>query len=229
MSEIDRFKFEDKERDFPIYKENPPISKKAWVVLLFLTLFGVLFGGGSGLADSIIICFIMIAVLLYFLKWDVQAIFQKPKIKDIALAVGLFVCYMIYAFIMSTLLEQVGLTGGNLVDQSTISIISTIPLIFSLMTEEIIKLIPFLFFLRVFFKYTDNRKLSIIVSMLLVMLIFASLHAFNFKMFLFAIFIQGFGSIFEFIGYIKTKNLLISYITHLCTDVFIFLISLSGL
>ena len=33
MLEKDRFKFEDKERDFPFYKGNPLLSKKAWIVL----------------------------------------------------------------------------------------------------------------------------------------------------------------------------------------------------
>lgn len=64
--------------------------------------------------------------------------------------------------------------------------------------------------------------------MILVMVFFATLHAFNFNMLIFALFIQGFGSIFEFIGYIKTKNILISYITHLCTDAFIFAMALLG-
>ena len=61
------------------------------------------------------------------------------------------------------------------------------------------------------------------------MIFFASLHAYNFKMFIFAIFVQGFGSIFEFIGYIKTKNIFVSYITHLCTDIFIYSIVILGL
>ena len=229
MLENDRFKFEDKERDFPFYKGNPQLSKKAWTVLLLLLIFGSLLGGGSGILESIIILIIMILPLLYYLNWDYQALFQKPKAKDILLAIGLFLGYLVYAVAMSLLLEQFGLTGGQLVEESTLTFISVIPLIFSLMTEEIIKLIPFLLFLRIFYKCTDNRKVSIIISMIIVMLMFASLHAYDLKMFLFAIFIQGFGSIFEFIGYIKTKNLLISYITHLCTDVFIFLITILSL
>lgn len=82
------------------------------------------------------------------------------------------------------------------------------------------------FFLRIFYKYSDNRKFSVISSVILVMIFFASLHALNFKMFLFALAIQGFGSIFEYIGYIKTKNILISYTTHICTDLFIYAITL---
>lgn len=97
------------------------------------------------------------------------------------------------------------------------------------MSEEFIKFIPFVFFLRLCFKFSNNRKLSIIVSVALVMVIFASLHAYTFNMFLFALCIQGFGSIFEFIGYIKTKNILISYITHFCTDALIFSLAILGL
>jgi len=40
---------------------------------------------------------------------------------------------------------------------------------------------------------------------------------------------QGLGSIFEFYGYIKTKNVFISYITHLLTDVFIFALIVVGM
>lgn len=97
------------------------------------------------------------------------------------------------------------------------------------MGEEFFKFIPLMFFLRTFFKYTDNRKLSVIMSMLVVIVLFACIHAYDFETLIFALFIQGFGSIFELIGYIKTKNILISYITHLCTDVFIYLIILMGI
>ena len=46
------------------------------------------------------------------------------------------------------------------------------------------------------------------------MVLFACIHAYDFKMLMFALFIQGFGSIFEeFIGYIKTKKCL-DFIHH---------------
>ena len=100
--------------------------------------------------------------------------------------------------------------------------------IFSVLGEEFIKFIPFMFFLRVIYKYSNNRKLSVIISVALVMLMFASIHAYNPIMFLFALCIQGFGSIFEFYGYIKTKNIMVSYLCHLLTDEFIFIIALLG-
>ena len=97
------------------------------------------------------------------------------------------------------------------------------------MGEELIKLIPFLLFLRIFYKYSNNRKLSIVAAMLLVMVFFAMLHLMDLKSLPSVLLMQGLGSIFEFYGYIKTKNVFISYITHLLTDVFIFALIVVGM
>ena len=86
-----------------------------------------------------------------------------------------------------------------------------------------------MFLLRVIYKYSNNRKLSVIISVALILIMFASMHAFNPIMFIFALFIQGFGSIFEFYGYIKTKNVLVSFLCHLLTDEFIFMLMLLGI
>lgn len=39
---------------------------------------------------AILSCIVLIVPVLHFLKWDYKAIFQKPKPKDVALAVALF-------------------------------------------------------------------------------------------------------------------------------------------
>ena len=129
---------------------------------------------------------------------------------------------------MSTILEQFGIVSSGTIEIGSVNIMRIFTSVFSLMGEEFIKFIPFIFFLRVIYKYTNNRKLGVVISVALVMMMFAAMHAYSVVMFIFALFIQGFGSIFEFIGYIKTKNILVSYITHLCTDVFIFLLVLFG-
>ena len=227
ITNIDWFKFENKDLDFPIYKKNPHVSKSAWVILFIVSFLGLMLSISSNLLISILSCAIILIPLLYFLKWDYKAIFQKPKLKDVVLAVALFGGYMIYALLVGSVLEFFGIMGGELVSDFSLSGIP--PLLFSLMTEELIKFIPFIFILRALYKYTNKRKQSVILSVALVMIFFASLHAYSFNMFLFALAIQGFGSIFEFIGYIKTKNILISYITHLCTDIFIYIIAIIGL
>lgn len=229
MSNVDWFNFENKDLDFPFYRKNPHVPKWGWIVLFIACPLGLILTASSRLHITILACIVLIVPVLYFLKWDYGAIFQKPSLKDVGLAVVLFVGYLVYAIVLGMLLENFGIVGGDLIEESSMSLMSIPPLIFSLMGEEFIKFIPFMFFLRVSYKYSDNRKLSVILSMILVMLFFATLHAFSWNMLLFAIFIQGFGSIFEFIGYIKTKNILVSYITHFFTDFFIYLIVLFGL
>ena len=105
---------------------------------------------------------------------------------------------------------------------------SIVALLFTLMGEELIKFVPFMLFLRILYKYSNNRKLSVVVSMLIVMVFFALLHAMDFRSLFSVLVLQVLGSIFEFIGYIKTKNIMVSYITHLCTDVFIFALIMMG-
>lgn len=226
--DIDWFGFENKDLDFPFYRKNPYVPKWGWFVLLFLMLFGLLLSISEKLHITILACVVLIVPVLYFLKWDYKAIFQKPKIKEVALAVGLFAGYIVYALLMSIALDNLfGLTGGDLIVDYSWNALP--PLFFSIMAEEIVKFIPFMFFLRVCFKYSNKRKLAVIFAMAVTMVFFASLHAWTFKMFLYALCIQGFGSIFEFFGYIKTKNILISYITHICTDVFIIVLGIMGM
>ena len=229
MTEISWFKFENKDLDFPFYRKNPHIPSGGWIVLLIAMLFGMILMGSSRIYIVIPSTVVIIVPVLYFLKWDYKAIFQKPSLRDVGLAVALFVGYMAYSIVMGLILNQYGIFGGTLVEPSTISIWSFFPMIFSLMTEEFLKFIPFMFFMRLIYKYSENRKSAVIISMIITMIFFAALHAYNWEMLKFALCIQGFGSIFEFIGYIKTKNILIPYITHLCTDFFIYMVIILGL
>ena len=173
-------------------------------------------------------CILLIVPVLYFLKWDYKAIFRIPSRRDIVLVVALFVGYMIYSIIMGTILDQFGIVSSGTVDPSSVSSMILVTSIFSIMGEEFFKFIPLMFFLRVIYKYSNNRKLSVIISVALIMVMFASVHAYNPIMFLFALCIQGFGSIFEFYGYIKTKNILVPYLSHLLTDEFIFIMWVMG-
>ena len=229
MSNIDWFKFEDKDIDFPFYKKNPYIPKWGWIVLFISFFFGFFLTLAVRVHVAILCCIVLIVPVLYFLKWDYKAIFRMPSRRDIALAIALFIGYFIYALIMSTILGQFGIVSSGTVEIGSVNIMMIFTSVFTLMGEEFIKFIPFIFFLRVIYKFTNNRKLGVVISVALVMLMFAAMHSYSAVMFIFALFIQGLGSIFEFIGYIKTKNILVSYITHLCTDVFIYSLVLLGL
>lgn len=233
MNEVSWFKFENKDRDFPFYNNNPKISKLGWFVLwlsIFVSVIAYALVGEvcPEIIASIVFVLILIIPVLYFCNWDISILFQKPKLKEVGLAILLFAGYMVYAFAIGEVLSFFGILSDESLANTSIDALFIISLFFSLMAEEFLKFIPFMFFMRVIYKFSNNRKLAIIVSMLLVMVGFALMHLTGFNFLVSVLVIQGFGSIFEFYGYIKTKNLLIPYITHLTTDVFIFLMILLG-
>lgn len=228
MTIVDRFKFEDEGYDFPFYNKNPHIPKWGWIVLLITFIIGAISSFSSQIHIIILGCIVFIVPVLYFLKWDYKAIFRMPSRKDIALAVALFIGYILYSILMEMILKQFGIVSPGTTSPESINIMTMFTSIFSLMGEEFLKFIPFMFFLRVIYKFSNNRKLSVIISVAIIMIMFASLHAYNSTMLIFALFIQGFGSIFEFYGYIKTKNIFIPYLSHLFTDEFVFFITLLG-
>ena len=161
---VDFFSFEKGDRDFPFYNDNPRISQSAWFILLSSVIFSLIFYIfiSDGLISSIAFPLVMFIPLLYFLKGDIKALFTKLSTNDLALVLILFVGYLIYAFVMSEVLSYIGLAGTETGGEEYINWFSTFSLIFSLLGEELLKLIPFLFFLKVFFKFTNMRKLSVL-------------------------------------------------------------------
>ena len=229
MTVIDRFKFEDEGYDFPFYNKNPYIPKWGWVVLFAAFIVGTVLAVITQKLPLIILgCIVFIVPVLYFLKWDYKVIFRMPSRKDLVLIVALFVGYIVYGMVMEMILKQFGIVSPGTMGSEPVTIMTLVTSIFSLMGEEFFKFIPFIFFLRVIYKLSNNRKLSVIISVAIIMVMFACFHAYNPTMLIFALFVQGFGSIFEFYGYIKTKNIMVSYLCHLLTDEFIFIIALLG-
>ena len=220
-------------RDFPYYKHNPRLSKTAWIVLLVLIPISLLtyslIGIFSEFIGSIVFCALLLIPLLYFSNWDVSLIFHKPSRDEIILAVLMFIGYIVYAIVVGSVLDSFALSGVSDTAYEVVDIESIVSLVYSMMGEELIKFIPLMFFLRVFFKYTNNRTLSITLSSIIIMIAFGLLHYYPPYMTLISVLVlQGAGSIFEIYAYVKTKNLLISYLSHLLTDMIIFCLLFLG-
>ena len=230
----DFFKFEKEGIDFPFYNHVPKISKAKWLLLLLSVVIAILSYGivGEEFIGSLLFCIIMLIPLLYVANWNYKLFFQKPTGKELGLAVLLFVGYMIYSLSINMfVLDPTGTAGADSALISSVNIEMIVSLVFSMMAEELLKFIPFLFLMRVFFKFSNNRKVSLLVPMFIVMLGFGLFHysPSTGGSLISVIVLQGLGTIFEFYGLIKTKNLLISYITHLLTDAFIMIVILLGL
>ena len=232
MSEF--FKFEDTSRDFPYYKHNPKLSKTAWIVLLLsipisFLVYGVV-GIESEMIGSILFALTLLVPLMYFSNWDFSLLFHKPTKGEIKLAVLLFIGYLIYAIAVGEVLEVIGQASTATGDYLGVTWEMLFALVFSMLAEELVKFIPLMLFMRIVYKYTNNRKLAIVVSTAIILVFFGLLHYDpEVTPLLSVLVIQGFGSIFELYGYIKTKNVFVPYLCHLLTDAIIFLMMLIGL
>lgn len=229
MSEF--FKFEDTSRDFPYYRHNPKISKGAWIVLLLAVpisfLVYAIFAIEHEMIGSILFVLVLLIPLMYFSNWDFSLIFHKPTKSEIRLAVLLFIGYMIYAIAVGEVLDLIGQSSTVSGDYFGVNWEMLFSLVFSMLAEELVKFIPLMFFMRLLYKFTNNRKLSVAVSTAVILIFFGLLHYDpGITPILSVLVIQGFGSIFELYGYIKTKNLFVPYLCHLLTDGFIFLLML---
>lgn len=220
----------DENRDFPFYNEIPMMSRIGWFVLLIsipVSFFVNVFVSSltNDVVGSIFFLLIMLIPLLYFSNWNYSLFFKKPTKDELILAVLMFIAFFIYSLIMSNLLDASGLASTGSVDAEIISIVT---LIFSMMAEELIKFIPLMFLMRVFFKYTSNRRLSVIVSSAVTLIIFGLMHLEPGISLISVLLIQGLGSLTHLYVYLKTKNLFASYISHLMTDAFILIMALYG-
>lgn len=215
----------DDSRDFPYYDNNPRLSKKAWITLLLSVIVGILLDAIGALYSetfgSILFCFSMLIPLLYFSKWDYSLIFHKPSRNEIKLAVLLFAGYIIYAMIVGDYIDFIGM-GGEAVGDLEVTLDTLASLIFGIMGEELLKFIPLMFLLRLFYKLTNNRKISLILSSIPILIGFGLLHYTPDTTLTSVLLIQGLGTVFELYGYFKTKNIIVPYLSHLLTDAFIF-------
>ena len=221
----------DNDRDFPYYNEIPRMSKIGWLVLLIcipVSYFasGFISGLSNDVIGSIFFLLILLVPLLYFSNWDYSLFFQKPTRNEFILAVSMALAYFAYYTVFTILLNANGIPDVTKADANVVALIS---LVFSMMAEELIKFIPLMFLLRVFFKYTSNRRLSIMASSVITLIFFGLIHLEPTVSIISVLVVQGAGSIFHLYVYLKTKNLFVSYLSHLMTDASVLILIMFGL
>ncbi|WP_296878640.1 type II CAAX prenyl endopeptidase Rce1 family protein [uncultured Methanobrevibacter sp.] len=221
----------DNDRDFPYYNEIPRMSKIGWLVLLIcipVSYFasGFISGLSNDVIGSIFFLLILLVPLLYFSNWDYSLFFQKPTRNEFILAVSMALAYFAYSTVFTILLNANGIPDVTKADANVVALIS---LVFSMMAEELIKFIPLMFLLRVFFKYTSNRRLSIMASSVITLIFFGLIHLEPTVSIISVLVVQGAGSIFHLYVYLKTKNLFVSYLSHLMTDASVLILIMFGL
>ena len=106
-----------------------------------------------------------------------------------------------------------------LTEFSSPSVFLIISTLMQLLGEEFLKIFMLLIIMHVVYKLTNNRGSSIALGLILTLFIFGIAHAGAYSgRILQILLIQGLGSIFDLYAYMKTKNVVVSYIIHVLID-----------
>ena len=219
---VDYFKFENHDEDLPLYSGESVLSLKTALLLfacLILFAVPVVFPIAMGeLEFSLYLCLVLLLPTLYILRGKLNLLFKRIRLGDVKIIVLCVVLSLVYSFAMIFLLTDVGIASSEPLEEMALNLISFICVPIQLMGEELFKILTFLLSMFVLYRFSDNRKVSLVVSMFISMVAFGFMHAGFYGGFLQVFLIQGLGSIFNFYGYLKTRNILVSYAAHLIFD-----------
>lgn len=230
----DKFNFEDKDIDFPFYDNNPFLSKGKWiligvsliVVVLFILFFRTMLPKEM---TRFIIFLIPLLTLFYVSGGNLGLFIKKLRKNDLKLMFIVYVLTFIYSFIIGLVLHISGVhVNPNPVDTQLGSIFFWISFPFQIFGEELIKLIAFLLVLFATYTASKNRKLSVIIAALVTAIFFGLIHIETYGNLLSVILLQGIGSLFMIYAYLKTKNIMVSFIPHFIFDLISFLVIMLG-
>lgn len=234
----DFFKFEDVNIDFPFYNGIPQLNTIDWLILIIALLLETLICNlipGLNYIPSylfpFIYCLVLLIPILYVCKGNYGSIFSKPRKEDIKVIVLCFIAYFIFSVIMSHLLSIWGVAvAANPRDSSASPTILLIVSIFvQLMGEELFKVVTLILFMALSYHFTKNRKISMIVGIVISCLCFGLIHMGTYGNLAQCLLIVGVGCIFHLYPYLKTKNIMNSYLTHVLIDIIGFVPLIFGL
>lgn len=220
----DFFKFETIKEDLPFYNGVPEIPAWGWILLLAGVIVHVMlikkipfeidysiFPVALMLSTTLPILIVARGNYGYFFKK-----ITKGDIKYIILTVVLsFIYAMIFGSIFYLTEGMPHLAGDEMLIMSAYNVLI---LVVQLMGEELFKITMILILMLVLYKISKKRKASLSVSVFVALVAFGLLHAGEYGSMLRVIIVQGIGSIFDVLLYLKTKNVFASYLSHLLFD-----------
>ena len=221
----ERFEFLKDGVDFPFYNGKPerslaeilimPVAVILMVSLMFIPVMT---------AQYFPILFFLISAVAVFLlcKGDYGLFFKMPKLRDLLTIILCFLGYYIYVMAMTVILSRLGYAmSANVVLTSykAPSMFLVVSDILQLFGEEFLKIFILLFVMYVVYRLTRKRGPALYVGIIATLFIFGIIHsgAYSGKI-VQILLIQGLGSIFALYPYLKTKNMINSYILHLLVD-----------
>ena len=164
-------------------------------------------------------------------RGKISLIVKKPKIRDFIRVIITTILQLIFAILVAAFLQYVLKmeTNGNAVLEMNMDVKFWITIVVQLFGEELYKLLIFFVVLILIYKITKKRGLSIAIATTISLLCFAMIHATTYNSIVQILLLQGVASIFCFYNYLKTKNILTSYLQHLLLDAVPFILVMTDI
>jgi hypothetical protein len=171
--------------------------------------------------EQIILFLITLIPLLLLTKCNLSSFFRKLSLNDIRLIIVSYIGYKIYYLIVYGFFQITNYTTTSAESYFlNLNLLTVIVNLLQIFSEEIFRIFIFLILMYYLYKYTNNRKISIITSTVIMLIVFGLLHVNTYGYNIIQIMLfQGLGSIFEFAGYLKTKNLAIPILIHILINI----------
>lgn len=230
------------QRTFPILDDShvTPLSNLIWLTILAFAvevinvLLGTLPVASLSRPVILVIAFIqtigivVIFALLYRYLGHQKfgSLFHKITLGDAGFGIVMFVLASIYSNLMTQIIPGIAdkvVTGAG--TGSTNSQIKNIVVVnflnlFSLLSEELLAIIPFLAVAAIAYQHLQlSRNTSIWLGWLASIILFGAFHFYAYDWHLLQMFlIIGMSRVFYTGMYIRTKNILVSYVAHWLFD-----------
>ena len=221
----DFFKFETVKEDLPFYNSVPEIPAWSWILMLAGVIAYVMLVKHIPVEIdyNIFPIALMLSTTLPILivaRGNYGYFFKKIQRGDIKYIILTIVISFIYSLVFGAIFYMAEGTPHVVGDGLSIidSIQDVLILVIQLMGEELFKVIIILIMMLILYKLSKNRKASLAVSVFVALVAFGLMHAGEYGSILRVIIVQGLGSVFDVLLYLKTKNVFTSYLSHLIFD-----------
>ena len=223
MSEF--FNFEENDSDIPFYNGMPKLSKWKWgLLVLGLILFFALLWIPIDIPEIVfatLMCLVLLVPTLIALNGNWNLMFKKIRRSDLKPILVVVVIEIVYSFMILYVLEFVGMTTPAPVhtEIASTTLLSFISMVIQLMGEELFNVILLIILMFITYRFL-NRKISMVISIIITLAAFGFLHEGFYGNLIQVLLVQGLGSLLTLLLYIKTRNIMVSYASHLLFDCF---------
>lgn len=219
-------------RDFPFYD-----NFKIWdliilsIVPILFTIYTFIPFSFPGISGAFIFTFAQLGAFLIVARGKISLLVKKLTVRDIVRVIVTLILQYVFAFttaVLLMLLFKIKPTANPIIE-AEMGLKFWIVIIVQLFGEELYKILLFLSSLMIMYKLTKKRKLSIIIATLISLTLFGLLHLTTYDNLIQSILLIGVASIICMYNYLKSKNILTSYLQHLLFDAIPFILVMIGI